>query len=98
MSCRSLCNVLQCLGDETALCDFAIQLCVSTIYWTVNKYCTYEESTCIHGNSDSKTVLMLLKCFLKDMANAELISYEDIYSLDIYGRHLQKTLTFTEDI
>ncbi len=58
MSCRSLCNVLQCLGDETPLCDFVIQLRVSTIY------CTYEESTCIHGNSDSKTVLMLLKCFL----------------------------------
>ncbi len=51
--------------------------------FTVNKYCTYEESTCIHGNSDSKTVLMLLKCFLKDMANAELVSYEDIYSSNI---------------
>ncbi len=29
-------HVLQCLGDETPLCDFAIQLCVSTIYWTVH--------------------------------------------------------------
>ncbi len=86
MSCKSLCNVLQCLGDETPLCDFAVQLCVSTICWTVHKhtvskYCTYEESTCIHENRDSKTVLTLLKCFLiKDMANAELISYEDIYT------------------
>ncbi len=26
MSCKSLCNVLQCLGDETPLCDFAVQL------------------------------------------------------------------------
>ncbi len=63
-----------------------VQLCVSTICWTVHKhtvskYCTYEESTCIHENRDSKTVLTLLKCFLiKDMANAELISYEDIYT------------------
>ncbi len=39
----------------------------STHKHTVNKYCMYEESTCIHGNSDSKTVLMLLKCFLKDI-------------------------------
>ena len=60
MSCKSLCNVLQCLGEETPLCDFAVQLCVSTICWTV---------------------LTLLKCFLinKDMANAELISYEDVH-------------------
>ncbi len=55
----------------------------STHKHIVNKYCTYEESTCIHGNSDSKTVLMLLKCFLKDMANAELVSYEDIYTSNI---------------
>ncbi len=79
MSCRSLCNVLQCLGDETPSCDFAIQLCVSTITdsthkHTVNKYCMYEESTCIHGNSDSKTVLMLLKCFLKDI-HGKCMSY-----------------------
>ena len=50
---------------------------------TVNKYCMYEESTCIHGNSDSKTVLMPLKCFLKDMANAELVCSEDIYTSNI---------------
>ena len=31
----------------------------------------------------SKTVLMLLKCFLKDLANAELVSCEDIYSSNI---------------
>ena len=43
----------------------------------------YEESTSIHGNSDSKTVLMLLKCSLQDMANAELVSYEDIYTSNI---------------
>ncbi len=55
----------------------------STHKHIVNKYCTYEESTCIHGNSDSKTVLMPLKCFLKDMANAELVSYEDIYTSNI---------------
>ncbi len=53
MSCTSLCNVLQCFGEETSFCDFAVQLCVSTIDWyklikrqtlieqnaTVNNYC-----------------------------------------------------------
>ena len=52
----------------------------STHKHTGNKYCKYEESTCIHGNRESKTVLALLRCFLKDIANEELISYEDIYS------------------
>ncbi len=69
MSCRSLCNVLQCLGDETPLCDFAIQLCVSTIYWTV--HITYSKINTVRmknlhvymGTVIQKTVLMPLKCF-----------------------------------
>ena len=50
MSCRSLCNALQCLGDETQLCDFCYSIMCSdnlldsTHKHTVNKYCTYEES------------------------------------------------------
>ncbi len=48
MSCTSLCNVLQCFGEKTPFCDFAVQLCALTIDWTVqiNKEINTDRTKC----------------------------------------------------
>ena len=48
MSCTSLCNALQCFGEKTPFCDFAVQLCALTIDWTVqiNKEINTDRTKC----------------------------------------------------